>query len=66
MDRKSKEQLEAEAGRFYDEQHKRGPGAVPVGACIVGPGSRGVIGIKSPGAADPPASKSKSYKTTSQ
>jgi hypothetical protein len=50
---KSKEQLEAEAGQYYDAQHKRGPSAVPVGACIVRPGSKGVIGVKSPAAPVP-------------
>jgi hypothetical protein len=54
MVRKSKEQLEDEERQFYDEQAKRGPGAIPVGACIVRPGSRGVIGIRPKAAADPP------------
>jgi len=51
---KSKEQLEHEARQFYERQQARGPSAIPVGACIVRPGSKGVIGIKSvPVAPDP-------------
>jgi hypothetical protein len=51
---KSKEQLEHEARQFYERQQARGPSAIPVGACIVRPGSKGVIGIKAvPVAPDP-------------
>jgi len=46
--RKTKTQIEADERRYYAEQAARGPSAIPVGACIVRPGSRGVIGIKPP------------------